>query len=366
MAASGGAVGTGAAMASAAWDLDTAALQRDAALATRFLDSVVTQNKYVASVPQLREAAEGGRRLGLGIMGLADMLFALRIPYGSRRGTRLAADVMRLVDEAAFYTSLDLADEKGAYGHFAGSRYDPRTWPDSPTSAQLPHPLCADPRVRDRLLRNGLRNCTRTTIAPTGTLATVADCEGYGCEPVFALAYTRYVVDAKTNDRSALTYGSPLFRAAVLSHCGGDTARTDAIIARVASTGSCQHLVDDLPQEIRDVFVVSGDLTADQHLDMQLALQPHVDNSISKTINMPATATVEDVEAAYVRAYEGGACGLTVYVSQSRTKVVLETADAAAAAATAAQSKCDACGEMAMVAAGGCKTCTQCGNSLCE
>jgi len=167
----------------------------------------------------------------------------------------------------------------------------------------------------------GIRNAAQNTIAPTGTIATVAGCEGYGCEPVFALAYTRHVND---NGRDLqLAYASPSFGRA-LEEAGLDEAARQAIIDQVMQEGSCQHIAS-LPAHLRDTFVVSQDITAAEHVRLQAALQTFVDNSLSKTVNFPANATVEDVAATYHLAWELGCKGITVYITGSRDNVVLET-----------------------------------------
>ncbi|MFN3763811.1 MAG: ribonucleoside-diphosphate reductase, adenosylcobalamin-dependent, partial [Anaerolineae bacterium] len=167
----------------------------------------------------------------------------------------------------------------------------------------------------------GIRNAAQLTIAPTGTTATIAGCEAYGCEPVYALAYTRKVRDGEKEIE--LRYVSPLFLQA-LERAGIDEPTRERILERVLFTGSCQD-VPEVPPEIRHVFVVAGDITAEEHVRMQAALQAFVDAAISKTINFPADATPEDVARAYMLAWKLGCKGLTVYVTGSREKVVLET-----------------------------------------
>ncbi len=171
------------------------------------------------------------------------------------------------------------------------------------------------------LKRFGIRNAAQTTIAPTGTIATVAGCEGYGCEPVFALAYVRHV-----NDRGKdlqLTYASPLFEAALIK-AGVDPEAMQEIVDQVMENGTCQNIVS-LPESIRNTFAVSQDITADEHVRMQAAMQAFVDNSLSKTINFPEGTTEEEIATAYLLAWKLGCKGITVYVTGSREKVVLET-----------------------------------------
>jgi ribonucleoside-diphosphate reductase alpha chain len=173
--------------------------------------------------------------------------------------------------------------------------------------------------------KHGIRNATQTTIAPTGTIATVAGCEGYGCEPAFALAYIRHVND-NGNDLQ-LNYVSPQFQKA-LEKANIDPEIRQEIIEEVIETGTCQH-IEALPDSLKDVFVISADIEAKEHVRMQAALQAFVDNSLSKTINFPATATPDDVANAYLLAWELGCKGITVYITGSREHVVLETKNTA-------------------------------------
>jgi ribonucleoside-diphosphate reductase alpha chain len=184
--------------------------------------------------------------------------------------------------------------------------------------------------IVDGIKQHGIRNAAQTTVAPTGTIGTVAGCEGYGCEPVFALAYTRTVKDGERDLK--LTYTSPLFEAALTAAGLSDEARA-GISEQVSVSGSCQDIAD-VPAQIRSVFVVSEDITAQEHVQMQAAIQAFVDNSISKTINFPPDATVEDVEEAYQLGWKLGCKGLTVYVTGSRQEVVLETKATAEAKAS--------------------------------
>ena len=175
--------------------------------------------------------------------------------------------------------------------------------------------------ITEGIKQHGIRNAAQTTIAPTGTIGTVAGVEGYGCEPVFALAYVRHVND-KGNDL-ILNYVSPYFQAALDAIDLSEEVK-ESIIEQVLDHGSCQH-IEQLPQHIRNVFVVSSDITADEHIHIQAALQRFVDNSLSKTINFPAGTTEEEVGKAFMQAWKLGCKGITVYITGSRDKVVLET-----------------------------------------
>jgi ribonucleoside-diphosphate reductase alpha chain len=307
--------------------VDWEKLQESVELSTRFLDDVVQANAYVPAVPQLREAALRARRIGLGVMGLADLMYHTGIRYGSEEGQEFAAQVMEFVRYHSMLTSIGLAKTRGPFEAIQGSIYDPEniTWqPPQPIRAYTHtygRPKVSWDKIMQGIRKNGIRNAAQTTVAPTGTIATVAGCEGYGCEPVFALAYIRHMND---NGRDLqLTYTSPLFETALIEAGLEEEERTE-IVSRVMEQGSCQH-IEEVPEYLRSVFVVSADITAEEHVRMQAALQAFVDNSLSKTINFPPEATPEDVATAYKLAWELGCKGITVYVTGSREKVVLET-----------------------------------------
>jgi ribonucleoside-diphosphate reductase alpha chain len=305
------------------WEL----LRKSVVTATRFLDDVVESNAYVPAVPQLKEAAHRARRIGLGIMGLADLMYHVGVRYGSQEGQEFGAQVMEFVRYHAMQTSIALAEERGPFPAIEGSIYDMEDMKWTP-----PHSLVrfedrwGRPQVRweavvDGIRKHGIRNAAQTTVAPTGTIATVAGCEGYGCEPVFALAYIRHVNDNGKDLK--LTYASPRFDEALKKLGLGEEKRQE-IVEQVMREGTCQQITE-IPQSVRDTFVVSGDISAEEHVLMQGALQAFVDNSLSKTVNFPEGATEGDVATAYMLAWELGCKGITVYVTGSRDKVVLET-----------------------------------------
>ncbi len=302
-------------------------LRDNTRLATRFLDDVVDANAYVPAVPQLKEAAMRNRRVGLGIMGLADLMYHVGVRYGSPAAEDFGAQVMEFVRYHAMQTSVELARERGAFPSIKGSIYDPENllWqpPESliETQQYWGRPIIDWSLITEGIRRYGIRNAAQTTVAPTGTIATVAGCEGYGCEPVFALAYIRHVND--NGKDLQLTYASPMFEQALIEAGVKEMDRQD-IFTEVMKEGTCQR-IKDLPAEIKETFVVSADITAEEHVRMQAALQAFVDNSLSKTINFPENATEDDVATAYMRAWELNCKGLTVYVTGSREDVVLET-----------------------------------------
>lgn len=291
---------------------------------------MVSANAYVPVVPEVAQAAYRARRIGLGIMGLGDMMYQLGIRYGSEEGQEFAAQVMEFIRFHCMAQSVELAKERGAFLAFEGSIYDAKQpggmkWrppqPLFPFSRDWRRPPLDWSQIMEGIQQHGLRNAAQTTVAPTGTIATVCGCEGYGCEPVFALGYVRHFKDGDKDVE--LLYTSPLFEQA-LNRTDLSEVRKRAIKEHVATYGTCQEIAD-LPDWMRHTFVVSSDITTEEHVRMQAAIQAFVDNSISKTVNAPEGATEADVAKAYLLAWELGAKGLTVYVTGSRQEVVLET-----------------------------------------
>jgi ribonucleoside-diphosphate reductase alpha chain len=260
-------------------------------------------------------------------MGLGDLMYHSGIRYGSAAGQEFAAQVMEFVRYHTMQTSIRLAEKRGAFPAIDGSIYaaaNMRWSPPSPVSAyenDWGRPGLDWAEVVGGIRQHGIRNAAQTTVAPTGTIATVAGCEGYGCEPVFALAYIRHVND---NGRDLqLTYASPLFEQALIE-AGLDETTRRQVVEHVMELGTCQGL-EEVPAALRQTFVVSQDISADEHVRMQAALQAFVDNSLSKTVNFSEDASEQDVATAYLLAWELGCKGITVYVTGSRQKVVLET-----------------------------------------
>jgi ribonucleoside-diphosphate reductase alpha chain len=305
-------------------------LQKTITLSTRFLDNVVTANGYIEEVPELREAALNVRRIGLGFMGLADVMYSMGIRYGSEEGQEFAAQVAEFIRYHSMKTSVELARERGPFPKIKGSIYDKTklVWsppkPIKPFKKDWGRPEVNWDEVVGGIKKHGIRNGAQTTVAPTGTISTVAGVEGYGCEPNFALAYYRNVYQAAGDEeRLTLTYVSPYFQKAI-DELGFDEDKRKRIVDRVINIGSCQG-VEELPEHVRNAFVVSADITPKEHILMQASIQAFVDNSISKTCNFPDESTEEDVANAYTMGWELGCKGLTVYVAGSRVEEVLET-----------------------------------------
>ncbi|MFA6322109.1 MAG: adenosylcobalamin-dependent ribonucleoside-diphosphate reductase, partial [Candidatus Buchananbacteria bacterium] len=263
-------------------------------IATRFLDDVIDMNKY--PIPEIDKMTKSNRKIGLGVMGWADMLLILGIPYNSTDAINLAERVMKFIKEQADKTSTILAKEKGVFPNFEGSIYD------TPESA-------------------GIRNATRTTIAPTGTLSIIGSCSS-GIEPLFALAYVRksHIGKKGGDEWVELIEANPYFEEVAKER----DFYTKDLMEKISKEGTIKE-ISEVPEDIRRVFVTSHDISPEWHIRMQAAFQKYVDNAVSKTINFPHSATREDVAKAYLLAYETGCKGITIYRDGSRDVQVLTT-----------------------------------------
>ncbi|MGV8082365.1 MAG: vitamin B12-dependent ribonucleotide reductase [Coriobacteriia bacterium] len=253
----------------------------------RFLDDVIEVNEY--PLPKIAELVRGNRKIGLGVMGWADMLIKMGLAYDSDEGVALGEKVMGFIDAEAKFASRKLAETRGPFPNFAGSIYD------TPGGSRI-------------------RNATVTTIAPTGTLSIIANCSS-GVEPLFAVSYVRTVMD---NDR--LIEVNPLFEDMAVK--GG--FYTHELMQTIADHGSVAG-IEDVPSAVRRVFVTAHDITPEWHIRMQAAFQKHTDNAVSKTVNFSSDATQDDVRAVYDLAYELGVKGVTIYRDGSKEGQVLTT-----------------------------------------
>lgn len=266
-----------------AWDRLGDVVQR----AVRFLDDVIEVNEY--PLPAIDELARGNRKIGLGVMGWADMLIKMGVAYDSDDAVALGEKVMGFIDAEGKAASRRLAEERGSFPNFEGSIYD------TPEGGPI-------------------RNATVTTIAPTGTLSIIANCSS-GVEPLFAVSYVRTVMD---NDR--LIEVNPIFEEIAVKR----GFYSQELMSLIADHGSV-HGIDEVPEDVQRAFVTAHDIEPEWHIRMQAAFQTHTDNAVSKTVNFGNDATAEDVRHVYDLAWELGVKGVTIYRDGSKENQVLST-----------------------------------------
>ena len=257
--------------------------------AVHFLDNVIDVNHY--PLPKIDETTRNTRKIGLGVMGFADMLLKLDVPYNSVEAEQVAEEVMSLIQLEGRKASMELAQERGTFP----------AWEDS---------VFCDQGLK-------IRNATITTIAPTGTISIIADASG-GCEPLFAYAFTKNVMDG---DKLLVCNDLLVER---LKERG---VYSEELMQRIADEGTLAH-IEEIPEDIKHVFVCAHDISPEWHIRIQAAFQKYTDNAVSKTINFPNSATRDEVKEAYLLAYKLGCKGTTVYRDGSRDSQVLTTGTA--------------------------------------
>jgi ribonucleoside-diphosphate reductase alpha chain len=255
-------------------------------IAVRFLDDVIDMSRY--PLEKINKMALGNRKIGLGVMGYADLLVILGIPYDSEEALELAQKVMSFIQDESKNASKELAKERGVFPNFKGSIYD------SPDGYEI-------------------RNATTTTIAPTGTLSIIADCSS-GVEPIFAISFVKNVMD---NDR--LVEVNKYFKKAALD----ESFYSEELMARIAEKGNLKN-IDEVPSKYKRVFVTAHEISPSWHVRTQAMFQKYVDNAVSKTVNFSSDATVQDVEDAYMLAYRLGCKGITIFRDNSKGTQVLQ------------------------------------------
>jgi len=268
-------------------DVDWSRLKEVIRLAVHFLDNVIEVNNY--PLEQIDQMTRSNRKIGLGVMGWADMLILLGIPYSSPEAKNLGEKVMKYINDEGHAYSRELAKTRGAFPNFKGSIYD-------------------KPGLEP------IRNATVTTIAPTGTISIIANASS-GVEPLFAVSYVKNVMDG-----TKLFEVNPIFEK--LARDRG--FYSNELLERIAEHGTV-HDIHDVPVDLRNVFVTAHDITPEDHIAMQSAFQKYTDNAVSKTVNFPSTATMDDVEKVYRLAYQTGCKGVTIYRDGSRDEQVLST-----------------------------------------
>jgi len=267
-------------------EVDWDKMRRTIALAVRFLDDVIDVNRF--PLDQTAHVSRGNRKIGLGVMGLADALLLLGVPYNSDRAVEVAEEIASVLEEESHRASAELARERGNFPNWGRSTF-----------------AGGEPA----------RNATTTSIAPTGTISLIAGCSS-GIEPMFSVAFVRRVLD-----------GQQLFECnAVFEQVAKERGFHDQdIMDRVAHSGSIQD-IEQIPEDVRRLFVTAFDISPRRHVAIQAAFQRHCDNAVSKTINFPRDASMEEVEQAFLMAHEQGCKGITVYRDGSRQRQVLNLA----------------------------------------
>ena len=345
------------------FEVDWDGLRETVRLGTRFLDDVIDANSY--PLKQIDEVSKAIRRIGLGVMGWADMLIKLGIKYNSNEALLLAERVMSFITENARQMSQELAEERGPFPDFERS-------------------------IWYKLGFKPLRNSTVTTIAPTGTISIISGGASQGIEPIFSVVYMRNVHESLGSN---LIEVDNEFEWYALQN----NFYSDELMKKLAGRVSIQD-VEEIPKDVRELFVTAYDIAPEWHVKMQAAFQKYTDNAVSKTINFPSWATPQDIEKAYGLAYDLGCKGITVYRDSSKSVQVLQAVDTKQNQKTISQMKekhmgakeeasvtmeyirssansytisakeevkCPECGN-AMVASEGCFTCPKCGYSKCD
>ena len=269
--------------------IDWDSLRETVHRAVHFLDNVIVINKY--PLKKIEDATKANRKIGLGVMGWADMLIRLRIPYNSEEASKLAGEVMGFIQAESKKYSSSLAEERGVFPNFKVSTF------------------------KDKM---NMRNATTTTIAPTGTLSIIAGCSS-GIEPLFAVAFVRNVMEG-----TKLYEVNPVFEK--ISKERGFWSRE--LIEEISEKGSLQD-IDEIPDDVKKIFITAHDISPLDHIRMQAAFQKNVDNAVSKTVNFSHNACPKDIEDAYFLAYGLGCKGVTVYRDGSREDQVLSTGQTA-------------------------------------
>jgi ribonucleoside-diphosphate reductase alpha chain len=262
-------------------------LAKTVELAVRFLDNVIDANKY--PLEEIENETKRNRKIGLGVMGFANMLIKLGIPYGSEDSYEIAEEIMNFITETARKVSMKLGEERGSFPDFKSSKWSKKY--------------------------SAMRNATVTTIAPTGTISVIAGCSS-GIEPLFSLVFVRKVAESLGQD---LIQVNSAFEEIAIK----EGFYSQELISKLAKQTSTKD-VEEIPEKWRKIFVTTFDITPEQHVRMQAAFQKYTDNAVSKTVNFPNSATPNDIEKVYMLAWKLGCKGITVYRDRSRDIQVLD------------------------------------------
>ncbi|MFB0544412.1 MAG: ribonucleoside-diphosphate reductase, adenosylcobalamin-dependent, partial [Asgard group archaeon] len=264
-------------------------LRKTVRKAVHFLDNVIDASRF--PLFEIEKMVKANRKIGLGVMGFADMLIQMGVPYDSEEALKLAEEVMCFIEDEAVKISVELAEIRVSFPNFKGSVWEKRGF-------------------------DKIRNATLTSIAPTGTISIIAGCSS-GIEPLFSVSFVRNVLGG-----ARLIEVNPFFEK-IAKERGFYSSE---LMVKIAKKGSIQDM-EEIPADVRRLFVTSLDIAPEWHVKMQAAFQKYVDNAVSKTVNLPHDATLEDVKKAFLLAYELNCKGITVYRYGSKKKQVLYIGD---------------------------------------
>jgi ribonucleoside-diphosphate reductase alpha chain len=304
---------------------DYARMSERVRLAVHFLDNIIDANRY--PLPQIADITRANRKIGLGVMGFADALIQMAVPYDSWRAVEIADDLMSFIEREAIRASVELAKQRGAFPNFAASAWHERGRPP-------------------------LRNATVTAIAPTGTISIIAGCSS-GIEPLYAVSYIRRVLEG-----AELVEVHPLFQQAAVER----GFLREGLLGRIAQGGLTRER--EVPDELKRLFVTAYDVAPEWHVRMQAAFQRHCDNAVSKTVNLPSQATPADVAYVFRLAYALGCKGITVYRDGSRKEQVLSTIAHVPVSSASGVETCPDC-TAELTKSDRCAYCVACGWSRC-
>lgn len=344
-------------------DIDWDKLAEITRLSIHFLDDVITVNNY--PLPQISDMVQNNRKIGLGVMGWADMLMKLGLSYNSEEGTKLAYQIMEFIDYHSKAESIELAKSRGSFQNFKGSIYDGQDFLSKKYAGKSAG-MITDDMWKDldaQIKEFGIRNSTTTCIAPTGTISMIASASG-GVEPLFGLVFSRNVMDG-----TEMLEINPIFE----NYAKEKGFYSSELMSQIAKDGTIAH-VDGVADNIKQIFATAHDVTPVWHVKMQAAFQLHTDNAVSKTVNFEESATREDIEKAYILAFENNLKGITVYRNNSRTfqpmnieapKTDLEIKPVEQEVVAVKKVSCPDCGTSIEMAEG-CFICLGCGYSGCS
>ncbi|MFH0864512.1 MAG: adenosylcobalamin-dependent ribonucleoside-diphosphate reductase [Candidatus Gottesmanbacteria bacterium] len=304
-------------------------------VSVRFLDDVIDAGRYPLS--KVDRMVKGNRKIGLGVMGWADLLVKLGIPYDSKEALDLAEKLMKFMTETAHRASQKLGKEKGNFPNFLGSVWQKKT--------------------------RYMRNAACTTIAPTGSISMIAGVSS-GIEPLFALSYYKEVFGGIRMPEVNQDLVSLLNKQSFSSNTKYKILNTKNIIEKIIKLGSV-HDILEIPKPLKSIFITAHEISYPWHVKMQAAFQTYTDNAVSKTINLPNEATVEDVEQAFLLAWKLGCKGITIYRDKSRSEQVLNIGDGNSPNSLNPKDSCPKCGKK-LIHEDGCVHCSECDFSACE